>query len=237
MAIERTKKNVKCQIKVVKIQTRDTATKNQASIPGITSYNNFVFENGGLRVWKAYGIGPDGCMKSFSKYKDLELHLHVNNCTLVQEKQCRIDLTKTLYVEKLKTSETRPVIKFSDTVQSSGETDLDQGWALRKQRKTSRFNDKQKKFLDEKFKQGTLTGNKADPTEVANEMRHKKQGNGERMFEINEFLSSQQINSYFSRTFRNLKSSSDQDQLAAAQFEQNLTNLNTSVMSKLSATN
>ncbi|CAC5403286.1 unnamed protein product [Mytilus coruscus] len=82
-----------------------------------------------------------------------------------------------------------------------------------------------------------ISGNKADPTEVANEMRHKKLGNGERMFEINEFLSSQQINSYFSRTFRNLKSSSDQDQLAAAQFEQNLTNLNTSVMSKLSATN
>ncbi|XP_076076249.1 uncharacterized protein LOC143047166 isoform X1 [Mytilus galloprovincialis] len=280
-AIERTKKNVKCHIKVVKIQTRDTATKNQASIPGITSYNNFVFENGGLRVWKAYGIGPgllipwtiivktsqyalcpllieeesciedllsfgcvkkikneenneeslftcptDGCMKSFSRYKDLELHLHVNNCTLVPEKQCRIDLTKTLYVEKLKTSETRPVVKFSDTVQSSGETDLDQGWALRKQQKTTRFNDKQKKFLDEKFKQGTITGNKADPTEVANEMRHKKLANGDRMFEISEFLSSQQINSYFSRTFRNLKSSSDQDQLAAAQFEQNLTNLN-----------
>ncbi|VDI80543.1 Hypothetical predicted protein [Mytilus galloprovincialis] len=235
------KKNVKCQIKVVKIQTRDTATKNQASIPGITSYNNFVFENGGLRVWKAYGIGPgllipwttivktsqyalcpllvedesctedllsfgcvkkikneenneeslftcptDGCMKSFSKYKDLELHLHVNNCTLVPEKQCRIDLTKTLYVEKLKTSETRTVVKFSDTVQSSGETDLDQGWALRKQRKTTRFNDKQKKFLDEKFKQGTITGNKADPTEVANEMRHKKLANGDRMFEISE---------------------------------------------------
>ncbi|CAG2215432.1 unnamed protein product [Mytilus edulis] len=85
----------------------------------------------------------DGCMKSFSKYKDLELHLHVNNCTLVPEKQCRINLTKTLYVEKLKT--TRPVVKFSDTVQSSGETDLDQGWALRKQRKHSRYNDKQNK--------------------------------------------------------------------------------------------
>ena len=46
-----------CQAAVVKVQeSSQTMTKHTMS--GIQSLNNFSFESGGLRVWKAYDVGP-----------------------------------------------------------------------------------------------------------------------------------------------------------------------------------
>ena len=47
-------------MKVVEVcnnESSHTKSKKEAAIPGITTYNNFIFEDEGVRVWKAYGIG------------------------------------------------------------------------------------------------------------------------------------------------------------------------------------
>jgi len=46
-----------CQAAVVKVQ-ESSQTMKKHTMPGIQSLNNFSFESGGLRVWKAYDVGP-----------------------------------------------------------------------------------------------------------------------------------------------------------------------------------
>ena len=61
---------------------------------------------------------------------------------------------------------------------------------MRFSKKAARFGAEQKAYLDEKFKIGEQTRFKADPAQVAQDMRHAKH---------DEFLAPQQIKSYFSR--------------------------------------
>ena len=61
---------------------------------------------------------------------------------------------------------------------------------MRSSKKAARFGAKQKAYLEEKFKIGEQTRFKADPAQVAQDVRHAKH---------DEFLAPQQIKSYFSR--------------------------------------
>ena len=74
------------------------------------------------------------------------------------------------------------------------------GWALKSTlSRHAKFIDKQKQYLNAKFQIGERTGKKADPTDVSKAMRTAKDSNGERLFCSSDFLTSQQISSYFSR--------------------------------------
>ena len=72
-------------------------------------------------------------------------------------------------------------------------------------KKSAHFNENQKNYFDEKFKLGQETGYKEDPSQVASDMRRAKNENGERRFAVGEFLSPQQIKSYFSRSAAKIK--------------------------------
>ena len=100
---------------------------------------------------------------------------------------------------------TQPIISGTTTDNQSTEP-LPQGWALKQSKNVVRLNENQKAYLDERFKIGQTTGLKADPLQVSRDMRHARTENGERRFTMNEYLSSQQIRSYFSRTARKNKS-------------------------------
>ena len=65
--------------------------------------------------------------------------------------------------------------------------------------RSTRFSTKQKEYLIAKFQIGEQTGQKVDPTSVSRVMRTAKDSNGERLFDSTEFLTSQQIASFFSR--------------------------------------
>ena len=41
------------------------------TIPGITRYNNFSFEEDGMRVWHAYGVGEGIKIKDFENKQDI----------------------------------------------------------------------------------------------------------------------------------------------------------------------
>ena len=76
---------------------------------------------------------------------------------------------------------------------------LCQGWASRQTKKATRFNENQRNYLDKKFNIGLASGIKVDPAQVARDLRHARNDNGDRRFIIDEFLTPQQIKSYFSR--------------------------------------
>ena len=75
----------------------------------------------------------------------------------------------------------------------------------------------------------------ADPKEVSAEMRQLKSENGERCFMPSEFLSTQQINSCFSRKAQKTKSvtDTDTDSHDSALLEQTMSELNNNILKKI----
>ena len=77
---------------------------------------------------------------------------------------------------------------------------LPMGWALKtSQASRARFTDKQKNYLLSKFLIGEQTGQKLNSSSVARLMMSARDENGDRLFTNSEFLTGQQIASYFSR--------------------------------------
>ena len=73
------------------------------------------------------------------------------------------------------------------------------GWALQKPRSgNKKFSDNVRSYLTARFDAG-VTGRKADPGQVANDMRKARNNDGSRMFSREEWLTKTQIKSFFSR--------------------------------------
>ena len=81
---------------------------------------------------------------------------------------------------------------------------------MRTSRKATRFSERQKSYLDEKFSIGQETGHKIDAATVAQNIRYAKDENGNRLFAVDEFLSPQQVQSYFSRAAAKLKNKQEE---------------------------
>ena len=77
---------------------------------------------------------------------------------------------------------------------------LPMGWAMRSsQVKRTRFTANQKDNLTKKFDLGEISGQKSDPESVARAMMAARGNEGNRLFTSAEFLTSQQVASFFSR--------------------------------------
>ncbi|KXJ23561.1 hypothetical protein AC249_AIPGENE12379 [Exaiptasia diaphana] len=147
----------------------------------ISSLNNFSFDENGKKVtvWKSYDVGE-------------------GKCRLRKEKLTLLDQAKVMYAEKLSEgSSAQPSLPSVSSAQAT--LLLSQGWALKQTKKAVRFSEKQTSYLDEKFLIGQSTGIKADPSQVACDFRNARTESGQRRFTIDEFLTPQQIKSYFSR--------------------------------------
>jgi len=72
-----------------------------------------------------------------------------------------------------------------------------QGKALKGKKKATRLNENQRQYLDNRFHIGRESGHKADPEKVSRDMRYARRDNGERRFNVEEFLTAQQIQATF----------------------------------------
>ena len=73
------------------------------------------------------------------------------------------------------------------------------GWALKTTKKPSRMEAHVKAYLVQKFDEGARSGQKADPLQVSREMKLVKDENGRALFKPDQWRTTQQINSFFSR--------------------------------------
>ena len=98
-----------------------------------------------------------------------------------------------------------------------------------------RFNENQKSYLQAKFNIGQASERKLDPEVVAKEMRRARAIDGERLFLVEEFLSPQQISSFFSRMAAKVRQQpvTDQDVLAVEEQQVNFCLARDSVQSSL----
>ena len=73
------------------------------------------------------------------------------------------------------------------------------GWTLKTIKKKVRFTKKQTEFLTDQFQKGEQSGRKSDPQEVSKAISLARDQVGERQFQPDEVLTSQQISGFFSR--------------------------------------
>ena len=168
-----------------------------------------------------FSCPKEGCVKVFQRSSALERHLSLESCSTLPERHTLMDLAKQQYATRLEEGQgLLPSLQVSSSVDSSnqGET-VKEGWVLKEMKKAYRFNEKQKTYLEAKFNIGQSTSRKLEPDAVAKEMRRAWGTDGERLFCGSEFLTPQQVSSYFSRLAAKLRQQqvevTPQDVLAA----------------------
>ena len=82
---------------------------------------------------------------------------------------------------------------------SADNPSLEEGWAMKKSKKSIRFSERVRSYLQETFFQGEETGVKANPADIACKMRSQRSSNGDKLFFLKEeWLSTHQVARYFS---------------------------------------
>lgn len=118
-------------------------------------------------------------------------------CDLKIEKMTLNDRAKSTYSDKLQQDHSVTITSGFAAVE--GRQSCPMGWALKAKKPKTVFSDKQKTFLRKKFYIGKKNGKKIDPYIAAEDMTN----GGD--FKKNEFLTGQQIASFFSRLSQNEK--------------------------------
>ncbi|KAK3715340.1 hypothetical protein QZH41_001341 [Actinostola sp. cb2023] len=173
------------------------------------------FQENGLFTYPFHG-----CVCTFQRHYNLEQHMSYGKCKIIEEKHNLLDKAKILYREKLlEGSSAQPFIAGPESPLPAISEELPQGWALKSAKKGGRFNNNQRQYLDDKFRIGEITGHKFDPAQVAQDMRYAKHNDGSRRFTVEEFLTPQQIKSYFSRTAGKLRKSGGTEESDAQAIE------------------
>ena len=245
-------------------------------IEGVSLISNIEYNDGSLRIWKAYGIGPgkcvqltklgipsvvpipdlvkydgdtvkptpnahfikiksrlsprsddsqecsdtekeprtdtpavplfscpeEGCVKEYQRFSSLQHHLDIGKHERALEHATLLDRAALGYADRLQeqSSGIPQIQQVRKRLNPSNLPCLPMGWALNSSHvKRTRFTEKQRDYLSSKFRIGQTTGQKADAASVSKSMMTARDNNGQRLFTSAEFLTSQQVSSFFSR--------------------------------------
>ena len=147
----------------------------------------------------------EGCIKMYRSFAALQKHLDIGKHIVKLERESVYDDIKRKWADTCITVSGSYIHAEPSTsaVENTGasipETREEEGWALRKTRKSVVFSEKAKNYLRGVFFKGEETGKKANGSEVATRMRTLRSANGEKMFGKTDWLTEQQITRYFSR--------------------------------------
>ena len=141
--------------------------------------------------WVAsYSCPEQGFVKVYEKFKGLEKHLDVGHQLIKLERESDYDSIITKWAETCKTVTGdyvqggvggAPSVTESPSV-SADNPSLEEGWAMKKSKKSIRFSERVRSYLQETYFQGEETGVKANPADIACKMKVK-----DRQMEINCF--------------------------------------------------
>lgn len=185
-----------------------------------------------------FSCPQEGCVRVFQRSAGLERHLSLGACSIAVEQQTLADVAKERYAILLKEDlGVLPSVSTTSVASISPSSIVPQrGWALKLQEKKHRFNAKQREYLTAKFNIGQDTGRKVRPEDVSRDMRHARGENGERLFCVTEFLSVEQIASFFSREaakVRHQHAGANDDEIIAAAEETNFSSARNAVLATL----
>jgi hypothetical protein len=200
-----------------------TTTKMQSSEATVEEKNSdddTRSQNQKLNRIALYDCVEEGCTKTFFKYGSFVKHLAADKHYRQAEKSNLTDTAIKTYRSKLESVENRKMVSIMLEEVTFNENQhcykqiLEHGWALPKPRKVTRYTDKQRKYLVDKFDDG-INGTPWKPAAVAVDMEQQTTKDGKFMFAIEELLLTTQIRSFFGR----LKSSKRNSQLSNQDIE------------------
>jgi len=146
-----------------------------------------------------------GCVEAFETFGQLELYLDVGKHAV--SKVSQYDAIRRDWALKFSSVDTADIKSCSSDSKGSrtlpedtaDAPPLQTGWALSKPRSNVRFSQKVKEYLTARFSLGERSGRKADPVQVAADMRNAKNESNERLFTRTEWMTKTQVQSFFSR--------------------------------------
>ncbi|PAV80983.1 hypothetical protein WR25_04779 isoform B [Diploscapter pachys] len=158
---------------------------------------------------KLYTCPIPGCRATFLRQYPRDQHVLAGKHNFAPDQETMLDYAANLYVDELEGGdlgnnplpELDNAIRDSITVdpQEAAKTQEPIGFAVKKQKTNKPFPEKVRKYLTERFIQGIVKKQKDDPKVVAKEMKTQKDQNGNKIFEPSEYLTWQQITSFFSQ--------------------------------------
>jgi len=203
-----------------------TRERNKDSkIPGVTVLNNFQYEDHGIRVWKAYDIGP-GCFIPYSGLgvtSQADTGLRVIKLFGQATHRGSVGVSIRHQSKIYSCQETGCILTFKTQAEADNHMDMGKhpdvpstssqgedigstvrgydprpvGWALKITKQPTRMTDNFRTLM-KKFEEGARTGNKADPAQIAREMKTLRNEDRELTFKPEEWRTAQQISSLFS---------------------------------------
>ena len=145
-----------------------------------------------------------GCIKLFKTTTALQNHQDFGKHIFCTQKDSTHDSIKRKWAKAC--TNIRPsYIPFNKNLEGLSQEECreyptaEPGWALKKNKKTGRFSEHVKEYLLKLFLDGEETGNKSDPAVVASNLKSLRGPDGVKLFSSKDWLSAQQVTSYFSR--------------------------------------
>ncbi|CAG2244350.1 unnamed protein product [Mytilus edulis] len=160
---------------------------------------------------KLFLCPEQGCIKMYQTHSNLERHVYLDRHVYESNPQTSTyDQVRKKWAEtcctNLEVSQVGVSTLRRSTEGESVENDMtmmtaDQnvGWALKKDRKVTRFSTRVKSYLSDVFQAGNISGKKVNSSDISKLMKCSRNEDGERRFCREECLTTSQINSYFSR--------------------------------------
>lgn len=142
-------------------------------------------------------------MVTFENENEAQNHMDTGVHKLVLEHETLYDSVRRKWAQHVieiasQTTLSVPTTSTQALGTSNGnEAPTSQGWALKGQKAATKTSENVKHFLIAKFNEG-LSGQKANPSEVAKEMQEAKDSNGSPVFLPDDWKTAWQISSFFS---------------------------------------
>ena len=143
-----------------------------------------------------------GCSLEVSSLEELQDHIHLGQHSKEATLESLYDGIRRGWVSKFSslTLESRVTSTVEGVATEGRDECRNMGWALQKPRGGgTRFTENVKVYLTMRFGDGEKTGRKADPTQVAADMRTARDIEGTRKFKRSEWLTKTQVQGFFSR--------------------------------------
>ncbi|KAK3721866.1 hypothetical protein QZH41_011502, partial [Actinostola sp. cb2023] len=153
-----------------------------------------------------FSCPEDGCIKTYLSFQSLQMHLDIGKHLVKLERESTYDMVKIKWTDTCREVSgsyiQKPLTSSSEQPEMTSQSDkpsANEGWALKKARKATRFSEKVRNFLKDIFLKGEETGIKSNPVDTASKIKSLRSENGKKVFGNDEWLSSDQVSRYFSR--------------------------------------
>ncbi|CAC5421285.1 unnamed protein product [Mytilus coruscus] len=147
---------------------------------------------------KHFFCSEPGCIIAFKSFSSLEQHIFIGKHDYRLERESTYDSVKRIWADQCNNinNKVNSCLNNLSVGHEEAVVSVKEGWAIRKERRNTRFSKNVRDYLTEKFNQGQLTGRKVEAIDV-HKMRSAVTEDGNRRFDRSDWLQVTQITAFF----------------------------------------